>query len=200
MKPRRNQSGRSRPMLWPEHHVDVRPVRGPVRIERPAIFDLDVRAQGDIGPVGPARPHARRTDRAPLLPKLRGERAHAVLVLDQDDAERPVEIALRPREERRRRAPHLLELPHQPSRRPLARVRDDGEVGALDLDPVVGGGDGGDRPDVEEETARCANEDLPQRDAMTTLTPPPPATSPTPSADTWSGSRTCSSPRQSCRP
>ncbi len=120
----------------PEHHVDVRPVGGPVGVEGPAVFDLDVGAQGDIGRVGPADPHARRTDRAPLLPILRGERAHAVLVLDQDDAERPVEIGLRPREERRRRAPHLLELPHQPSRRPLARVRDDGEVGALDLDPV----------------------------------------------------------------
>ena len=58
----------------------------------------------------------------------------------EDDDERPVEIGLRRREERGGRTPHLLELPHQPSRRPL-QAFETMVKWRFDLDRLVGGED-----------------------------------------------------------
>jgi hypothetical protein len=121
-----------------ENEAGVRRVGGNVRIDRPLLLDFDVGAQDEIVRIGRCHPNARRTDRASFLPVLWRERAHAVLVLQNDHGQRLIEVRFRPRPQRRRRAAHLLELPDQLPGAPFSGIRHDREVRALDLDPLIG--------------------------------------------------------------
>jgi hypothetical protein len=53
-------------------------------IDRFLVVRLDVGAEREIVLIGTRDPEARRTNRSALLPVLRGERAHAVLILEHD--------------------------------------------------------------------------------------------------------------------
>ncbi len=117
-----------------EHRAHVAPVRALVRVLADLVRLQDVGPDGDevLVAAGGAEAHGPELLAFPVLGTERLERR---LVPGRDDDERPAGVDLGPRPDLQEGGPDLLELPGRPASRLLARVRHDGEVRALDLEP-----------------------------------------------------------------